>query len=70
MECKNKSDTSNKGTTRAISESFRKYLSNAPGKHDIKDLQKTDVLSTVHVNRKVLIKSTKCLNLEIALNVQ
>jgi hypothetical protein len=39
------------GTTLAISESFRKYLSNVPGKHDIKDLQKTGILSTVHVNQ-------------------
>jgi CRISPR/Cas system-associated protein Cas5 (RAMP superfamily) len=56
--------------TGAISKSFRKYLSNIPGKHDIKELQKTDKLSTVHVNQKVLIKSTDCLNWERALNVQ
>jgi hypothetical protein len=29
------------GTTGTISKSFRKYLSNRPGKHDIKELQKT-----------------------------
>ena len=29
------------GTTQTISESFRKYLSNIPGKHNIKELQKT-----------------------------
>ena len=28
------------GTRQAISKSFRKYLSNVPGKHQIKELQK------------------------------
>jgi hypothetical protein len=29
------------GETGTISKSFRKYLSNVPGKHEIKELQKT-----------------------------
>jgi hypothetical protein len=29
------------GTTGTISKSFRKYLSNVPGKHEIQELQKT-----------------------------
>jgi hypothetical protein len=33
------------GTPGAISKSFRKYLSNIPGKHEIKELQKTAMQS-------------------------
>jgi hypothetical protein len=36
------------GGTGTISKSFRKYLSSVPGKHDIKELQKTAVLGTAH----------------------
>jgi hypothetical protein len=39
----------------AISKSFRKYLSSVPGKHDIKELQKTAVLGTAHTLREVLL---------------
>jgi hypothetical protein len=41
------------GATGTISKSFRKYLSNITGKHEIKGLQKTAVLGTAHVLRKV-----------------
>jgi hypothetical protein len=34
------------GTTGTISKSLRQYLSNMPGKHEIKELQKTAILST------------------------
>jgi hypothetical protein len=43
------------GATGTISKSFRKYLSNIPGKHEIKELQKTATLGTAHVLRKVLM---------------
>jgi hypothetical protein len=43
------------GATETISKSFRKYLSNIPGKHDIKELQKTAILGTAHVLRRVLM---------------
>jgi hypothetical protein len=43
------------GATGNISKSFRKYLSSIPGKHDIKELQKTAVLGTAHTLRKVLM---------------
>ena len=33
------------GATGTISKSFRKYLSNIPGKHEIKELQKTALLA-------------------------
>jgi hypothetical protein len=41
--------------TGTISESFRKYLSNIPGKHKIKELQKTAILGTAYILRKVLM---------------
>jgi hypothetical protein len=43
------------GATGTISKSFRKYLSNVPGIHEIKELQKTAILGTAHILRKVLV---------------
>ena len=43
------------GATGAISKSFRKYTSNIPGKHEVKELQQTAILGTAHILRKVLI---------------
>ena len=40
--------------TGTISKSFRKYVSNIPGKYEVKELQKTAILSTAHILRKVL----------------
>ena len=42
------------GATGTISKSFRKYVSDIPGNHDVKELQKTAILGTAHVLRKVL----------------
>ena len=42
------------GATGTISKLFRKYLSNIPGKHEVKELQKTAILGTAHILRKVL----------------
>jgi len=44
-----------KGATGTISKSFRQYLSNIPGKHEIKEMQKTVILGTAHILRKVLM---------------
>jgi len=41
--------------TGTISKSFRKYVSNIPGKYEVKELQKTATLGTVHILRKVLM---------------
>jgi hypothetical protein len=41
------------GATGTISESFRKYVSNIPGNHE--ELQKTAILGTAHILRKVLM---------------
>jgi len=43
------------GATGTISKSFRKYVSNIPGKHEVKVLQKTATLGTAHILRKVLM---------------
>jgi hypothetical protein len=43
------------GATGTISKSFRKYRSNIPGNHEIKELHKTAILGTAHVLRKVLM---------------
>jgi len=40
--------------TGAISKSFRKYTSNISGNHEVKELQKTAILGTAHILRKVL----------------
>jgi len=43
------------GATGTISKSFRKYVSNIPGKHEVKELQKTAILGTAQILRKVLM---------------
>jgi len=43
------------GVSETISESFRKYPSNMPGKQDIKQLQTTAILGTAHTFGKVLM---------------
>jgi len=43
------------GETGTISKSFRKYVSNIRGKPEVKDLQKTAILGTAHILRKVLM---------------
>ena len=43
------------GATGIISESFRKYVSNIPGKHGVKELQKTAILGTAHILQNVLM---------------
>jgi hypothetical protein len=42
------------GATETASKSLRKYVSNIPRTHDVKELQKTAILGTVHILRKVL----------------
>jgi len=41
--------------TGTISKSFRKYVSNIPGKHEVKELQKRAILGTAHIPGKVLM---------------
>jgi len=42
------------GATGAISKSFRKYVCNIPGNHEVKELQKTAILGTAHILWKLL----------------
>jgi hypothetical protein len=34
---------------------FRKYVSNIPGNHEVRKLQKSAILGTAHILRKVLM---------------
>jgi hypothetical protein len=43
------------GATGTNSKSFRKYVSNITGKHEVKEIQKTAILGTTHILRKVLM---------------
>ena len=43
------------GATGTISKSFRKYVSNILGKHEVKELQKTAILGTAYILREVLM---------------
>jgi len=43
------------GANGTISKSFRKYVSNTPGNHEIKELQKTAIIGTAHILRKTLM---------------
>jgi len=42
------------GATGTITKSFRKYLSNIPGRYEIKEPYKIAILCTAHILRKVL----------------
>jgi hypothetical protein len=41
--------------TGTISKPLRKYVSNLPGKYEVKELQKRAILGTAHILRKVLM---------------
>jgi hypothetical protein len=43
------------GATGIIPKSLRKYVSTIPGNHGVKELQKTAILGTAHIFRKVLM---------------
>jgi len=43
------------GATGTISKSFRKYVRNIQGKHEVKELQKTAILGTAHILLKVVM---------------
>jgi hypothetical protein len=43
------------GATGTVSKSFGKHVSNIPGNHDVREVQKTAILGTAHILRKVLM---------------
>jgi hypothetical protein len=49
--------------TGSISQSFRKYLSNISGKHEIKELLNTAILDTAQILQKVQMKKYKRFNI-------
>jgi len=42
------------GAIGTISKSFRKYVRNIPGNHEVKELQKTAILGTAYILQKLL----------------
>jgi len=48
-------NNNNNRATGTISKSFRRYVSNIPGNHEVKELQKAAILGTAHILRKVLM---------------
>jgi len=52
------------GATGTVSKSFRKYVSNIPGNHEVKELQKTAILGSAHILRKVLTQKYNRFNTE------
>jgi hypothetical protein len=44
-----------KGATGTISKSFRIYVGNIAGKHEVKELHKIAMLGTAYILRKVLM---------------
>jgi len=52
------------GATGTITKSFRKYVSNIPGNHEVKELHKTAILGTAHILRKVLMQKYNRFNTE------
>ena len=46
------------GATGNISKEFMKYVGNIPGSHEVRELQKTAILGTAHILRKVLTWKT------------
>jgi len=52
------------GATGTASKSFRKHVSNIPGKHEVKELQKTAILRTAHILRKIIMHKYDRFNIE------
>jgi len=58
------------GATGTISKSLRQYLSDVPGKHEVRKLQTTAIFDTAHKLRNVLMRQYKLyLTMEITLHV-
>jgi purine-nucleoside phosphorylase len=55
LEGKYKGENVIVNATGTISKSFTKYISNIPGNDEVKELQKTAILGTAHILRKVLM---------------
>jgi len=56
VECESKSDTGIIWVTETISKTMRQYLSNMPGKHKIKELQKSHIGHCTHTTESANVK--------------
>jgi hypothetical protein len=63
VECKNKVTPVTVGAAGTVSDSSRQRQSNMPGKHEMKELQKTAIFGTAHVLRKALMQKYEILNM-------
>jgi len=43
------------GATGTISKTIKKYVTNILGNHEVKELQKTDILGTAHILRRLVM---------------
>jgi hypothetical protein len=69
VECKKKVIPIITWGTGTISKSLRQYLSNIPGKHEINELEETNILGTAHITWGVLMQKYRSLTWEITLHV-
>ena len=63
MECDSTRDTGNNRGDWNQLKSFRQYLSNITGKHEIKELKRKAILGIAHILRKVLMRKCKTFNM-------
>jgi len=69
VKCRNESDVSNSRDNWTHLKIIIKYLSNLPGKREIKELQKTSILDAAHVLREVTGESIGRISWEIKFRV-
>jgi hypothetical protein len=48
-------NNNNNNNFKTISKSIRKYVSTIPGNYDVREVEKTAILGTAHILRKVLV---------------
>jgi hypothetical protein len=49
------------GATGTVSKSFRKYLNSIPGKHEVKEIQKTAIMGTAQTSESTNVEAHKSL---------
>jgi hypothetical protein len=64
VECKNKGDTGNNRGDWDYIKVIQKIREQHTGKHEVKELQKTVILGTAHILRKVLMEKYNRFNTE------
>ena len=69
VKCRNESDTSNNRDNWNHFKIIVKYLSNIPGKREIKELEKPAILGAAHISQEVRGKSIRRILWEIIFRV-